>query len=120
MLISAEHNTPNATEVLGRAATRAAERLGLSAAELARVIGRDRSSISRRGIDPNSKAGELALMLIRIYRSLAVLVDDEPAQLRHWMSTRNHHTGGVPAEQIHRVEGLVMVTEYLDAIRARI
>lgn len=106
--------------VLGRAAVRAADRLGLSQAELAEVIGRDRTTISRRGIDPDSKAGELALMLIRCYRSLAVLVDDDPAQVRHWMGVENRHTGGVPIEQIRSIAGLVTVVQYLDAIRGRI
>lgn len=107
-------------DVLGRAAVRAAERLGLSQADLAEVIGRDRTTISRRGIDPQSKPGELALMLIRCYRSLAVLVDDDTAQIRHWMRTENRHTGGIPIEQIRSVAGLVAVTGYLDAIRGRI
>jgi DNA-binding XRE family transcriptional regulator len=107
-------------DVLGRAAVRAAERLGLSQADLAEVIGRDRTTISRRGIEPQSKPGELALMLIRCYRSLAVLVDDDPAQILHWMRTDNRHTGGIPTEQVRSVAGLVAVTEYLDAIRGRI
>lgn len=106
--------------VLGRAAVRAAERLGLSQTDLADVIGRDRTTITRRGIDPDSKPGELALMLIRCYRSLAVLVDDDDAQIRHWMSVTNRHTGGVPIEQVRSVAGLVSVVQYLDAIRGRI
>ena len=111
---------PDPGRVLGTAALRAGERLGLSRAELGQVLGRDRSSISRSGVDPESKSGELAKLLIRCYRSLAVLVDDDQGQIREWLSTANRHTGGVPQEQLLTVSGLVTVCEYLDAIRAKV
>lgn len=111
---------PVPSRVLGTAVLRAAERMGLSRSELARVVGRDRSSISRAGVDPDSKAGELARILIRCYRALAVMVDDNPAQIREWLSTANHHTGGIPAQQLQSVDGLVAVSEYLDAIRGKV
>jgi hypothetical protein len=115
------HNqAPDPNHVLGKAVLRAAERMGLSRAELAEVIGRDRSSISRSGIDPASKSGELAKLLIRCYRSLAVMVDDNQPQIREWLSTSNTHTGGVPEQQLRTVSGLVSVSEYLDAIRGKV
>jgi hypothetical protein len=94
--------------------------MGLSRDELGRIIGRDRSSISRAGIDPATKSGELALLLVRCYRSLAVLVDDNADQMRQWLETGNRHTGGVPREQIREIQGLVSVTAYLDAIRGKL
>ena len=99
---------------------RASERLGLSRAELANVVGRDRSSISRSGVDPSSKSDELAKLLIRCYRSLAVMVDENPSQIRQWLSTPNLHTGGIPEQQLQTVAGLVAVNEYLDAIRGKV
>lgn len=111
---------PEPGRVLGTAVLRAASRMGLSRAELGRVLGRDRSSISRSGVDPESKSGELAKILIRCYRSLAVLVDDDQQQIREWLSMPNSHTGGVPQEQLQTVPGLVTVCEYLDAIRAKV
>ena len=111
---------PDPSAVLGKAVLRASERLGLSRTELGKILGRDRSSISRSGVDPDSKAGELARLLIRCYRSLAVLVDDNADQMREWLSTSNRHTGGVPAQQMRSVAGLVSVCEYLDAIRGKV
>ena len=109
---------PNA--VLGKAVLRAAGRMGLARNELAGVLGRDRTSLTRAGVDPDSKAGELAMLLIRVYRSLAVLVDDDERQMREWLATPNRHTGGVPREQLLSVAGLVTVCSYLDAIRAKV
>ena len=120
MSLSKPASSPEPAAVLGKAVLRAAARMGLSREELSTVLGRDRSSLSRSGVDPDSKAGELALLLVRCFRSLAVLVDDDDAQIRAWLSTRNRHTGGVPAEQLRSVTGLVAVCEYLDAIRAKV
>lgn len=113
-------SAPDPAAVLGKATLRAAARMGLSREELSAVIGRDRSSISRAGIDPGTKSGELARLLLRCYRSLAVLVDDDETQIREWLGTRNRHTGGTPREQLRDVAGLVAVTGYLDAIRGKI
>jgi hypothetical protein len=120
MVTANQKTRPEANQVLGPAVLRASERMGLSRAELAKVLGRDRSSISRSGVDPESKAGELAKILIRCYRALAVMVDDNPQQIREWLSTRNRHTGGVPQQQLQTVAGLVAVSEYLDAIRGKV
>lgn len=110
--------SPN--QVLGQALVRAGKDLGLTQADLGAVVGRDRTAISRQSLDPDSKSGELALLLIRAYRALFVLVGGDPKQMKHWMHTRNHHVGGVPAELVRNVQGLSRVVEYLDAIRGRL
>ena len=56
--------------VLAKAVLRAAAQLGLKQAELAAVLGMHRTAISRLkqrpALDPQSKAGELALLLVRL------------------------------------------------------
>ena len=110
----------DANATLTKAFLRAGKSLGLTQEDLGTVIGRDRTLFSRGGIDPASKAGELALLLIRVYRSLFALVGGQAGDLKHWMSTDNLHTGGIPKEQVKSVSGLVHVVEYLDAMRGRI
>lgn len=111
---------PNAADVLTRALVKAGKDIGLTQAEVAAIVGRDRTALSRAAIEPDTKSGELALLLIRAYRALYVLVGGEPRQMKHWLHTHNHHVGGVPAELIRTVPGLVRVVEYLDAIRGRV
>lgn len=115
---------PDPDSVLCKSVFRAQEALGLSAEGLGQVLGLDRTSVTRikkRGtLDPAGKSGELALMLIRVYRALFALVGEQPQALRHWMQTENHHLNGVPADLVRRVEGLVRVTQYLDAMRGRV
>lgn len=112
------HPDPDPASVLATAVLNAGKTLGLRREEIATVIGRNRSRI-RDGIDPDSKVGEAALLLVRIYRSLFALVDGDGETMRHWMSTPNRGTGGVPREQVRELVGLVTVAEYLDAIRGK-
>jgi hypothetical protein len=90
--------------------------LGLSQEALGDIVGPDRSSIAR-GLDPDSKAGELALLLIRCHRSLYSLVGGRQPDMRHWMQIANRDIGGIPAAQVRSVAGLVRVVECLDAMR---
>jgi hypothetical protein len=115
---------PEAGAVVAKATLSAAARLGLSNRQLAAVIGTSEASVSRlqrgRAIDPESKEGELALMLVRLFRSLDGLVGGDEQQARAWMHAPNTHVGGVPAERITTVEGFVDVVQYLDAMRGHL
>jgi hypothetical protein len=110
----------NPGDVLTRALVKAGKELGLTQTELGAIVGRDRTALSRGALEPDTKSGELALLLIRAYRALFVLVGGEPRQMKHWMHIHNHHVGGVPAELVRSVVGLMRVVEYLDAIRGRV
>jgi hypothetical protein len=110
--------------VLTKAVLSAAGRLGLRHRDLAAVLGASEASMSRllrgRTIDPESKEGELALLLLRLYRSLDALVGGDDAQAQRWLHAPNDHLGGVPAQRVTTVQGLVGVVEYLDAMRGRL
>lgn len=111
---------PDANATLTKALLNAGKALGLTQEDLGQIVGRDRTAFHRSGLDPESKSGELALLLVRVYRSLYVLVGGQKPDLRHWMYTNNLHTGGVPAEQVKTVPGLIRVVEYLDAMRGKV
>jgi len=111
---------PDPRRVLATALVKAGKELGLTQNDLGQVIGRDRTALSRGGLDPLSKSGELALLLIRAYRALFALTGGDRDAMRHWFQTENLHTGGVPSEQVRNVQGLMQVVEYLDAIRGKL
>ena len=109
--------------VLTKSLLRAAELLDLSSAALARILGVSEASVSRlasgaRTVDPGSKEGELALLLVRVYRSLDALVGTDAGQRKAWLHSANRGLNGKPAELIERADGLVSVVHYLDAMRA--
>jgi hypothetical protein len=114
---------PQPEAVLTKAVLRAAGLLELSSASLARVLGVSEASVSRlfsgaRSIDPQSKEGELALLLVRVYRSLDALVGTDAGQRKAWLQGNNRALNGRPADLIQRADGLVSVVNYLDAMRA--
>ncbi len=124
MLQTATQGAPREAQVLSRAVMRAAAELGLSQSELAKVLGVSEASVSRlargRLIDPASKEGELALLLIRLFRSLDALVGGQAEAARRYLRAPNSHLGGAPAERIRTIAGLVDVVEYLDALRGKL
>jgi hypothetical protein len=106
---------PNPGLVLAKAVQSAAVRLGLRNRHLAAVLGSSEASVSRfqhgRGVDPDTKEGELALLLLRLFRSLDALVGGDEEKARAWLNAENVHLAGVPAERIRTVEGLVDVVQ---------
>ena len=109
--------------VVTKAATRAAERLGVKNSTLSRIVGLSEPTISRmrKGhyvIDPRHKSFELALLFIRLYRSLDALVGGDDAVAAAWLTNRSTALNGVPVEMIQSVSGLINVITYLDSRRA--
>mgnify|MGYP006154073863 CR=1 FL=1 len=119
-----ETPSPDPAAVLAKAVTRAADHLGLSKATLGRVLGLSQATVTRlyQGqyrLDPDGKPGELALLLLRLFRSLDSIVGSTEAA-RAWLASDNAGLNGVPRELILETRGLVHVTDYLDAHRARV
>lgn len=117
---------PLAGPTVSKAVTRAATALGLTQAELAVVLGASRATVSRLAagrytLDPSArrKEWELALLLIRMFRSLDAVVSDQ-ASARLWLRGPNRAIGRPPIEEIVTAEGLVRVVQYLDAVRGRL
>ena len=116
--------SPDPSAVLTKAVTRAADRFALSGRELSAILGISPSSLSRiasgrRTIDPETKEGELALLFVRVFRSLDSLLGGHRENCRRWLRAYNHHLAGEPAELLRSAQGLVRVVEYLDALRGR-
>ena len=117
----AQRARPDAAAVLTKATLRAADRLALRQRDLAAILGSSEASVSRlnqeRRLEPASKEGELALLFLRAFRSLDALVGGDTAAAREWLHADNAHVGGIPAERLRTVEGLVDVVRYLDGMR---
>lgn len=114
---------PAAAAVLSKALVRAARQLGLNNAQLAQIVGVSESSVHRlatgqRTIDPASKEGELAALLLRLYRSLDAIVGSDPYLRQRWLNSHNYALNGSPVELIGTTAGLVHAVAYLDHARA--
>ena len=118
-------DAPSPGVVVTKAMWRAAVALGLSQKEIGRVLGVSEATVSRARsgkvvLDVDKKEGELALLFVRLFRSLDALVGGSEEKARAWFSSENSHVSGVPKERVQTVEGLVHVTQYLDAMRGKI
>ncbi len=114
-------DSPEVAGVLSKAVTRAADRLKLSRVVLGRILGLSPATVSRLytgkyQLDPKRKEWELALLLVRLFRSLDSLVGDEETA-RKWLRSANRTLNGQPIDLIEKTEGLVRVVHYLDAYR---
>lgn len=109
--------------VITKAALAASERLGLTAARLSDILGISAPTVSRMKrqdfcLEPGSKPFELAVLLIRVFRSLDAIVGGDDTVSRAWLQNHNDALAGVPIEKLTSITGLLDVLSYLDARRA--
>ncbi len=112
---------PDPSSVLTQAVARAAERLDISRALLAKILGVSPPTVTRLysgeyKLDERRKEWEFALLFVRVFRSLDSIVGNEQTA-RQWLNSENRGLNGRPVDLIRQTEGLVRVVHYLDASR---
>lgn len=111
----------DAQSVLTKAVSRAAERLQISKALLASILGLSPATITRLYsgeyiLDQKRKEWDFALLFVRAFRSLDSIVNnDETARV--WLNNPNLALNARPIDLIKQTEGLVRVVQYLDTSR---
>lgn len=120
---SALPRTADEATVATKAVLRAAERLGVTNRLLAGILGLSEASVSRMGsgaylLTPGDKPFELAVLFLRLFRSLDAIVGGDQAAARAWLQSENTALGAAPISLIPSLAGLVNVVGYLDARRA--
>ncbi len=119
------HQQPDPTQVLTQAVTHTAELMGLNKATLAKILGISAASAGRMVagqylLNQNTKEWDMALLLVRLFRSLdAIMAGDENA-LRSWLQSCNLGLNAKPIELISNASGLVHTVDYVDSYRARV
>src|SRR5436853_7806966 len=108
--------------VLTEATLRAAAQLELTNKLLATVIGVSEATVSRMRtgdytLQPGQKPFELAVLFVRLYRSLDAIVGGDDAVAGLWLKSRNTALDDEPLTLIQTVPGLMNVIQYLDARR---
>jgi hypothetical protein len=106
-----------------KAAIRAADKLRINNKVFAGVIGVSEATVSRmrngkHALEAGSKPFQLAVLMVRLYRSLDALIGGDDVAARAWLSSTNTALGAAPIELISSVSGLMNVIQYLDARRA--
>jgi hypothetical protein len=109
--------------ILTKATLRAAERLEISASSLAGVIGLSQASVSRMRsgkyhLEQGSKPFEIALLFVRLFRSLDAIAGGDDDVAAAWLQNQNTALNAIPIQKISSITGLIEVLSYLDARRA--
>jgi hypothetical protein len=109
--------------VITKATLRAAARLGLTSKALATVIGVSEATVSRMRsgtyqLQRGQKPFELAVLFVRLYRSLDAILGGDDAAATAWLKAYNTALDAEPLTLIQTLQGLVNVIQYLDARRA--
>lgn len=114
----------SAATVVTKAVVNAMRLLQLTQQELASLLHVSPATASRwvngaSELSPDSAEGQLALLFLRVFRSLDTLVGGDAQKARAWLRAENQHMGGIPLHRLKTPEGLVHVADYLDAMRGR-
>jgi hypothetical protein len=93
-------------DILTETSLRAAHFLGLDAAQVAQI--------SR---ETQLDSEEVAILLVRTYKSLHSIMGGHEAEMRVWMSSENSHLKGMPEQLIMSAGGLNDVACYLEKFK---
>ncbi|MFZ0458813.1 MAG: antitoxin Xre/MbcA/ParS toxin-binding domain-containing protein [Rhodoplanes sp.] len=109
--------------VVTKATLNAASKLRITNKLLANIIGVSEATVSRMYsgrylLQSEQKSFELAVLFVRLYRSLDAIVGGDDAVASTWLKSRNTVLDGEPIAFIQTVPGLMNVIQYLDARRA--
>ncbi|HLH97769.1 MAG TPA: antitoxin Xre/MbcA/ParS toxin-binding domain-containing protein [Xanthobacteraceae bacterium] len=112
---------PSDSSIVIKALVRAADRLDVPNKTVAKIIGVSEASFSRMRRGDyllEGKPLELAVMFVRLYRSLDAVGGGDDTVARAWLRNTNTALKDYPIDLIQTVAGLTDVIQYLDARRA--
>ncbi len=112
-------------EVLTKALINLVKFYNLTGKQLSIILGISEATVTRLNdgkklITPDTKEGEMALLLIRIYRSLNALLGNNHEKAIAWLNSKNSYFSQAPIEHMKTITGLVDVINYLDAMRGKL
>jgi type IV secretory pathway VirB3-like protein len=110
---------------LTKATTRAAKLLGINNQTLATILGLSDTTVWRMAnggfyLQKGQKEFELAVLFVRLYRSLDAIVSGDDKVAQSWLNNQNEIWDDAPINLIQKIEGLMNVVHYLDSQRARV
>ncbi|STX28874.1 Uncharacterized conserved protein [Legionella beliardensis] len=122
---TSEHLHSQKEIVLTKAIANLAKFYSFTGKDLSKIIGISEASASRLSqgkklISPSTKEGEMALLLIRIYRSLNAMVGNNHEKAKLWLNSKNNYFNNKPIEEMKTIPGLIAVLNYLDAMRGKL
>lgn len=114
----------NRSRLLAKTSWKAAQQLGLKPEQFVRILHLECVDMvlsdSSLMLDPNSKQGEIALILIRIYKALYHLNGGDIKWMHHFLNSPNLLTGEIPIEQLESMSGLLSVLNTVESLQHKV
>ena len=122
------HQDPHseaAQQTLTRAVLKAADLLAIPQLELSTILGISPATVSRMAserywLQPDRKEWQLALLFVRLFRSLDSITGGRDELSRAWLRSHNRALAATPSTLLSEIESFVRVVQYLDASRAAV
>ena len=114
-----------AQQTLTRAVLKAADLLAVPQLELSIILGISPATVSRMAserywLQPDRKEWQLALLFVRLFRSLDSITGGRDELSRAWLRSHNRALAATPSTLLSEIESFVRVVQYLDASRAAV
>jgi hypothetical protein len=114
-----------AQQTLTRAVLKAADLLAVPQLELSNILGISPATVSRMAserywLQPDRKEWQLALLFVRLFRSLDSITGGRDELSRAWLRSHNLALAATPSSLLSEIESFVRVVQYLDASRAAV
>jgi hypothetical protein len=114
-----------AQQTLTRAVLKAADLLAVPQLELSNILGISPATVSRMAserywLQPDRKEWQLALLFVRLFRSLDSITGGRDELSRAWLRSHNQALAAAPSSLLSEIESFVRVVQYLDASRAAV
>jgi uncharacterized protein (DUF2384 family) len=111
--------------ILTKAILNLANFYDLKGKDLCHILGISESTVTRLNqgkafLSPCSKEGEIALLLLRVYRGLNSLIGANHEKAKLWLNSENKYFNKKPIDHLKSVVGLVEVVNYIDAMRGKL
>lgn len=107
---------------LASALSKSAAFLGIAQTELAIMLKISPGAMTKslkNGIDPNKLQGRYSLMIIKVYRSLFVLLGGNKQQMTKWIRGKLILFNKSPIDMMYDETDIVYLIEYLGSMKAK-
>jgi hypothetical protein len=88
-----------------------------SSLRAAHFLGLDTAQVAQISEETQLETEEVAILLVRTYKSLYQILGGHKAEMRLWMTSENSHLKGIPEHLIMSVRGLNDVACYLERFK---
>ncbi len=110
-------------KILSIALNRSAKAMDINDSELSEILSVDSSTLEEIlncGVEPNSDAGQLCKLLIKIHLYLASSCQNDLDYIQHFIHSENKYFEAKPIDKMKLKNGCIEIIDYLNAMKGKV